>query len=124
MGRRQQRWVAFIPPWLLSDTFRNRENDRKEGCEARLWELVRGGVESQRVEFGADLDEAQALLSPGHPDIGGHVLLKVRDKIGFHWDPQPFSQFLDDTDVTEAIFWESAGRRNYNQIFLGRRPMR
>lgn len=88
----------------------------REGWDARLWQMVDAGVSNGFV-MSTSVTEARALLSPTHPDIGGNVLLKVRNKIGFHWDPQPFEAFLDDPDVTEAVFVEFGSEKKLDRIF-------
>ena len=88
----------------------------RERFDERLWALVQRAIQ-QGFDLGLPLSEARSLLSPSHPDIGGPALLKVRDKISFHWDPQPFQSFIDDAQTTEVIVWESDGDRNTDRIF-------
>ena len=85
---------------------------RKMRGSVRVNTAVQNGV-----ELGRELDDARLLLSPPHPEIGGPVLLKVRDKIGFHWDPQPFVAFLDNPDVSEVTVYETDGRKHIDRIF-------
>lgn len=87
-----------------------------EKYEDRLWTLVHAAVDNG-FELGSPVADARVLLSPIHPDIGGNILLKIRDKVGFHWDPQPFKAFLDDPEVTEANVWEADGEKILNRIF-------
>lgn len=58
-------------------------------------------------------------MGAGHPEIGGNVLLKIRDKVGFHWDPQPFQSFVDDPETSDVVIWETDGTRNLDRIFRG-----
>lgn len=88
----------------------------KEKFEGRLWALVDVAVQNG-ADIGMDMGEARLLLSPAHPQIGGDVLLKVRDKVGFHWDPQPFEAFLDDPETATVTIFEGEGHLILDRVF-------
>lgn len=88
----------------------------REGWDAKFWQLVDVGV-SNGFDLSTSIAEARALLSPEHVDIGGNVLLKIRDKIAFHWDPQPFEAFLDDSETTDVVFVEFGSDKKLDRIF-------
>lgn len=68
-----------------------------EGFVDRFLELVEKGIEFSAVRALA-LNEVRALLSPTPPD-SGNPLLKIRDKVAFHWDPGPFRSLLATDDI-------------------------
>lgn len=68
----------------------------KTGYEDRLFELVEKGTPFAPVKVATS--DVRPLLSTSHPEIGGNVLLKIRDKVAFHWDAEPFKAFLDSPD--------------------------
>jgi hypothetical protein len=90
----------------------------KAKYDNRLWELVDRGL-ATGYALGLELSEAKKLLSHENPDIGGNVLLKLRDKVGFHWDSTPFDLYVDDSDVKEFVIWESDGPRKMDRVFQG-----
>jgi hypothetical protein len=88
----------------------------KAEYQDRLWALVQIAVD-EGFELASPIADARLLLSANHPDIGGNALLKLRDKVGFHWDPQPFQAFLDDPELTEAHILEAGGKKVIERIF-------
>jgi len=82
----------------------------------RLWELVEIGTR-HGFSIGMPIEEVKALLSANNPDLEGTTLGRVRNKIGFHWDEQPFATFLDDEDVKEHVVLQFGGPKKYDRIF-------
>lgn len=58
----------------------------------RLMDLAAKGLPFSPIQVS--LEKGRELLSPDHPDVGGNALLRIRDKVTFHWDPHPFRDFL------------------------------
>jgi hypothetical protein len=80
----------------------------------RFFELVQKGLPFSPAT-DLPLSEVRPLLSSTHPDIGGNVLLKIRDKIAFHWDPGPFEALLDEPGSID--FFIIDGAPNLDRIF-------
>src|SRR5262249_40299888 len=55
------------------------------------------------------VEQGRVLLSPGHPDVGGDALLKVRDKISFHWDPHAFRELVAASQSGVLDLWTVSG---------------
>jgi hypothetical protein len=72
----------------------------------RLFDLAAKGLPFSPVKV--DLDEGRRLLSPDHAD-GGNVLLRVRDKIAFHWDPHAFRELFKTSEGEVIDLWTVSG---------------
>jgi hypothetical protein len=88
----------------------------RERFASRLWGLVDTGI-TGGVMMSVPREEAESLLSPENEQIGGLVLLKVRDKVGFHWDPQPFAAFVAGQAAEDTTLIEFGGGRKIDRIF-------
>ena len=88
----------------------------REKYEDRLFELVEKGLEFSPMK-DLSLTEVRPLLSPTHPEIGGNVLLKIRNQIAFHWDPGPFKSLLDHPENEVVDLWTVGGERTLDRIF-------
>jgi hypothetical protein len=72
----------------------------------RLIDLAAAGMPFTPIQVS--VDEGRALLSPNHPD-GGNALMKVRDKIAFHWDPHAFRELLKANAGGVLDLWAVSG---------------
>ena len=73
----------------------------------RLLELAAKGLAFSPVHVS--LDKGRELLSPEHPDAGGNSLSRLRNKVTFHWDPEPFRALLTDSDGRVIDVWTISG---------------
>jgi hypothetical protein len=80
--------------------------DKKKYLD-RLLQLAGRGLEFSPIKVS--LDEGHELLSPEHPDVGGNPLLKVRDKIAFHWDPEAFRRLIEASRGQAIDLWTVSG---------------
>jgi hypothetical protein len=97
----------------LREIVKTIENER---YDERLFELVEKGA--PWAPLPVSIADVRPLLSSKHPEIGGNVLLKIRDRVAFHWDSGPFASWLDiegpldlwtvDGELPDRVFAASA----------------
>lgn len=74
----------------------------------RFCALVQAGVAFTAVPVG--IDDVRLLLSPAANGAGEYEgLLKVRDKVAFHWNRRPFADTFDDPRSDVVDFWTIDG---------------
>jgi hypothetical protein len=89
----------------------------KEGYENRLFELADKGAPFAKP-FKLTVSELRPFLSPTHPRLGGNALLRIRDKVAFHWDREPFRLFVERSKAaTLDLFEVSVEDDNFARIF-------
>jgi hypothetical protein len=81
----------------------------------RFIELVAKGSTFGVVQ--PNIDQVRAMLSSSHPATGGNPLLRIRDKVAFHWDAAPFQALIDDARNIEIELFTVDGDVELDRIF-------
>ncbi len=96
--------VRMLNPW------------KQPSLVPRFMTLLQHGVAGGHP-IPCSLSEAQNLLSMEAASLAQNVLLKVRDKVGFHWDEEAFAAVVDDPDAVSHTLVQVDGDLMYHRIF-------
>lgn len=69
----------------------------------RPWELARLALDRDYYEF--DEPGLKRRFDEGPDSVYSRFLARWRDKLSFHWDPEPFGEYVDTVDSTESELW-------------------